>query len=334
MSEIQDKILTSLENNFSNFKKDFVAIINDYKRKTKRLDKIIKQSDKQQLQVLRLNEELDEYKNHLEKKVQEKTKELQELNASLEERVKQEVEANRIKDKQINEQAKFVQIGELMSNIAHHWRQPLSAISTAASSMQAMRALDIASKEDEDKYIQQIIDSTQFLSNIIRDFADYIEQNKNQEKSQFILQDAINKSLNIIISSLENNKIKVIKKFPQSDLFITSISGKLLNVILNLLKNAQDALMKVEDDREKTITITIQDSGKYVLVSIKDNANGIPEDILSKIFNPYFTTKHQSQGTGLGLYTTKNDVEQQLNGKIKINNSTNGAEFIVVLPKE
>jgi signal transduction histidine kinase len=104
-------------------------------------------------------------------------------------------------------------------------------------------------------------------------------------------------------------------------------------VILNILKNAQDTLMKIEDDREKTITIKIQDSGKYVLISIKDNADGISEDILPKIFDPYFTTKHQSQGTGLGLYTTRNDIEQQLNGKIKVNNSTNGAEFIIVLPK-
>ena len=330
--EKEDLIISSLENNFDNFQNDFQTIISNYKRKSKRLDRIIKQSDKQQLQVLKLNEELDDYKKHLELKVKEKTKELKELNLNLEQRVKDEVASNRIKDKQINDQAKFVQIGELMSNIAHHWRQPLNAISTSASGMQVMRQLGAADTEEEDISIAQIIDSTKFLSTVIQDFADFINDNQNSSMSNFSLQENINKSLNIIISSLETNKINVIKNYLEEDIRINSIGGKLSNSLLNILKNAQDALLKLPDNAEKSITITIVKNESDVTVSIKDNANGIEDTILPKIFDPYFTTKHQSQGTGLGLFTSKEDIEQHLKGSLNVNTSTNGTEFLIKLP--
>jgi len=327
-----DHIISSLENNFDNFQNDFLQLISNYKRKSKRLDRIIKQSDKQQLQVLKLNEELDEYKNHLELKVEEKTKELKELNLNLEQRVKDEVALNRIKDKQINDQAKFVQIGELMSNIAHHWRQPLNAISTSASGMQVMRQIGASDPEEEDISIAQIIDSTKFLSSVIQDFADFINDNQNSSISTFKVQENINKSLNIIVSSLETNKINVIKNYPSEDIRINSIGGKLSNSLLNIFKNAQDALLKLPENIEKTIIISIEQNNDNILISIKDNANGIDDAVLPKIFDPYFTTKHQSQGTGLGLFTTKEDVEQHLKGSLNVRTSRDGTEFIIKLP--
>ena len=332
MAEPKDKILESLENNFESFQNDFSNMITDYKKKSKRLDRIIKQSDKQQLQVMHLNEELDNYKDHLEKKVIEKTKELHDLNASLEERVKNAVEENRKKDKQINEQAKFVQIGELMSNIAHHWRQPLNAISTSASGIMTLREMGLSDIEDENRSIEEIITSTKFLSNVIQDFADFIADNQNQSPSEFSICDNFNKSLNIIISSLQNNNIEIIKDFPKEEIIIKSISSKLSNVFLSILKNAQDALIQLDKNTKRIITITILQEKKYISISIKDNANGIADEILPKIFDPYFTTKHQSSGTGLGLYTVRDDLEQHLNGNIEVVNSTSGAEFIIKIP--
>jgi len=334
MENKEDKAIESLKIHFDNFQNEFQGIMTDYKKKSKRLDKIIKQSDKQQFQVIKLNEELDEYKNHLELKVKEKTKELHELNENLEQRVKVAVETNRIKDKQINEQSKFVQIGELMSNIAHHWRQPLNAISMAASGMQVMREHNMSDIDDEDKSIAQIVDSTQFLSTVIQDFADFVNENQNSAISEFTVQDNINKSLNIIISSLENNNIHVIKNYPTENITIDSINGKLSNSLLNIFKNAQDALLKIGDDKKRTITISVLQESNNISISIKDNANGIDNNILSKIFDPYFTTKHQSQGTGLGLYTVRDDIEQHLKGNIKVNNSKDGVEFIIILPKK
>ncbi len=328
-----DKILDFLETQLDNTQVDVSTLISDYKKKNKRVDRIINQSDKQQLQVVKLNEELDEYKNHLEKKVAEKTKELHELNTHLEERVKNEVEANRIKDKRINDQAKFVQIGELMSNIAHHWRQPLNAISTSASGMQVMRELGVQDIEDENKSIEQIIQSTQFLSGVIQDFANFINDSQNSTSSHISLQDNLNQSINIIASSLENNGITVIKDYPQDDIQLNIVSSKLSNSILNILKNAQDSILKIEGEQEKTIQLSIKESNDTISISIQDSGIGIDDNILAKIFDPYFTTKHQSQGTGLGLYTSKDDIEQHLNGTIDVNNKNNGVEFLITLPK-
>ncbi len=328
-----DMILEFLESQLDNPQVDISILISDYKKKTKRVDRIIKQSDKQQLQVVKLNEELDEYKTQLEFKVLEKTKELHELNLNLEQRVKEEVEANRIKDKRINDQAKFVQIGELMSNIAHHWRQPLNAISTSAGGMQMMRTLGVQDIDEENESIEQIIQSTQFLSGVIQDFANFVNDNQNSTSSHISLQENLNQSINIIASSLENNKITVIKNYPQDDIQLNIVSSKLSNSILNILKNAQDSILKTKEEHERTIQLTIEESNNSVTIAIQDSGIGINPDILSKIFDPYFTTKHQSQGTGLGLYTTKDDIEQHLNGTIDVINQDNGVEFLITLPK-
>ncbi len=333
MEDKQDKIVESLESNFSSFQSDYKKLVSDYKRKSKRLDRIIKQSDKQQLKVVKLNEELDSYKNELELKVIEKTKELHQLNQSLEQRVKDEVAANRIKEQRISEQSKFVQIGELMSNIAHHWRQPLSAISTAASGVIVGKQIGISDEEEDAKALESIVESTQFLSAVIEDFAKFVNDSQKSENIDFNVQDSINQSLNIILSSLNNNKINIIKQFGDESAIINSIPSKLANIILNIIKNAQDALLKQSSNENKNITIKLSHVKKYIVISIKDNASGIEENILPKIFDPYFTTKHQSQGTGLGLFTSREDMEKYLKGKIEVNTSSEGTEFSLIMPK-
>ena len=309
---------------------DITSLLKDYERKSKRLEKIIKQSDRQQFEMIKLNEELDEHKNHLELKVFEKTKELHELNKNLEQRVKDEVEANRIKDKQLNDQAKFAQLGELIGNIAHQWRQPLNAISSAATGMQTMRQLGISDEDDENKSIQQISDTTQTLSSIINNFRDFV--NQKNEKSDVIVQDLLNTTINVISSSLENDDLEILTKFPDEDIELSIISGSLSQVILNIIKNSQDALSKIENEQNKEVVIEVYTSNNDLKISIKDNANGISEDILPKIFDPYFTTKHQSQGVGLGLYVVRESMEKHLNGRIDVNTSSNGTEFILTFP--
>ncbi len=311
--------------------KSYDELLSDYNKKDKRLDKIIKQSDKQQLQVIKLNEELDEYKNHLEKKVDEKTKELQELNKNLEQMVKKEVEENRKKDQYLNDQAKFTQLGELIANIAHHWRQPLNAISTTASGMITMRELGIIDEDDENKAIDTILKTTQELSKVIENFQSHINEDKGSHK--FILQEQLNTSLNIIESTLKNNNIEVIKKFPLDDIEMFSVANKLSQSILNILKNGQDALIKTDKTNTKQIIFSVIEQKDNIIITIEDNANGIDLDILPKIFDPYFTTKHQSKGTGLGLYSARENIQQYLNGKIEAENTIKGAKFILEIPK-
>ncbi len=318
-----------LENKFNDFTSDFTTLLSDYKRKSRRLDKIIKQSDKQQFQMIKLNEELDIYKEHLEKKVKEKTQELQELNKNLEQKVKEAVEENRIKDKHLHEQAKFAQLGELISNIAHQWRQPLSTISTTASGMQAMRQMDMSDKEDEDKSLKIIFDTTQNLSTTINNFSDFV--NQKNEKSNINIQDLLTTNINIIASSLKNSNIDIHTKFPSNNIELFIISSSLSQVVLNILKNAQDALIKLKNDKKRIILVELTSDDKNVKISIRDNANGISQDILSKIFDPYFTTKHQSQGAGLGLYITRQNVEKYLNGKVEVITTNEGTQFIISL---
>ncbi len=311
---------------------EYDKLLNKYNRQDKRLNKIIKQSDNQQKRVLELNEELDEYKTHLEKKVFEKTKELHTLNKNLEKKIKEAVDANRKKDQQLNEQAKFAQIGELIKNIAHHWRQPLNVISTIAGGIVTMKELDLVDKDEELEGIKTIIETTQDLSTVIKDFQNHINEDINN--SHLILQEQLNKTINIIKSTLSDNKIEIITRFPENEIKLFSINSKISQVVLNIIKNAQDALLKTKKDINKHIIISIINQDHKVFISIEDNADGIPADILPKIFDPYFTTKHQSKGTGLGLYSAREDVEKYLNGIIVSKNTKNGAIFIIDIAKD
>ncbi len=329
MAVIKQEPVVKLEGKFKEFTSEFTSLLSDYKRKNRRLDKIIKQSDKQQFQMIKLNEELDEHKQNLEQKVYEKTQELHNLNKNLEERVKAEVEANRVKDKQLHDQAKFVQLGELMGNIAHQWRQPLNSISTLASGMQAMRSMGLSDDETENKSLQEIFETTQNLSNIINSFKDFV--NQKSDKNNFIMQDLLNTTISIISSSLESNNIKIMMNFPELNIELNSISSTLSQVIINILKNAQDALLKHESNNNKIINIDLMELKGHIVIKITDNASGILDEHLPKIFDPYFTTKHQSQGTGLGLYIARENTEKYLNGKINVSTSSSGTIFTILL---
>ena len=311
---------------------DTAALLKDNERKSRRLDKIIKQSDRQQFEMIKLNEELDQYKNYLELKVDEKTKELRDLNKNLEQRVKEEVESNRIKDKQLNDQARFAQLGELISNIAHQWRQPLNAISSSATGMQVMRDMGLSDEEEENKAIKNIADTTQELSSIINNFRDFV--NQKNEKNEVIVQNLLKTTIEVISSSLKNDDLQISTKFPDDDIEFYINEGSLSQVVLNIIKNSQDALVKVEQEQEKEIIVEMYTDDKNLKIIIKDNANGIEQDILPKIFNPYFTTKHQSQGVGLGLYMVRESMEKHLNGTVDVNTSAEGTEFILTLQFE
>ena len=319
-----------LEDKFKSFSNEFSELLQDYKRKSKRLDRIIKLSDKQQFDMMKLNDQLDQYKNQLEKKVDEKTKELQELNKNLEQRVQEEVEANRKKDKQLHDQAKFAQLGELIANIAHQWRQPLNAISTTVSGMQAMRELGLIDKDEEDESLKTIFDSTQYLSGVINNFKDFIEQ--DNEKGEFILQNIVKGAVDMIESSLDNNGIDLYLELPEKEIPIVTIPSEVSQVLLNVIKNAQDALIRIDRDMDKKIDVIVQKKNKKYIIKIIDNADGIDKEVLPKIFDPYFTTKHQSQGTGLGLYIARETVEKQLNGTIDVEStSSNGTQICITL---
>ncbi|WP_321469082.1 HAMP domain-containing sensor histidine kinase [Halarcobacter sp.] len=236
------------------------------------------------------------------------------------------------KDQQLLEQAKMAQMGEMIGNIAHQWRQPLSAISTIASGIKLNHEFGMLQENDIPKNMDLIVDNTKYLSKTIDTFRDFIKE-KRVEK-EVIIQDRIEESLKIIQASLENNHIKLIKNIDyQTPIKYKMIPEELAQVLINILNNAKDAIIhkKIEDS---WIKISLIIKSNKILITIEDNAKGIEEVNIAKIFDPYFTTKHQSQGTGLGLYMSKTIIEKHLGGSLSVKNSENGALFTIELYRQ
>ncbi len=237
-----------------------------------------------------------------------------------------------LKQIQLMEQSKLASLGEMIGNIAHQWRQPLSVISTAATGIklqQELGTLDSKLLEDE---LEMINDNAQHLSQTINTFRDFIKEDK--ESTEVVLQERIKDTFKILNASLNNNHIKIINKVDDTEpIKVKLILGELAQVIMNIINNSKDALLanKIENP---TIIIDIIRKKNKVVLTIEDNAGGIKEDILPHVFEPYFTTKHKSQGTGLGLYMSFNIVKDSLKGNIYIENTKIGAKTFIELPIE
>ena len=268
---------------------------------------------------------------NLENEVKKRTKELNDLNDNLEIKIKDEIEKNRIQEIQLLEQSKFAQMGEMIGNIAHQWRQPLSIISTIASGLKLKLAYEKDLDRDETmNSLDNLGKTTQHLSDTIDHFRDFIKEKR--ELRTIVVQDRILEVLNIISASLKNNHIELLKELHVDDpIEINIVLGELSQVLINLLNNSKDALIQ-NNIENRWIKISCSKENNAVVISVEDNAGGIPEHFLTKIFDPYFTTKHQSQGTGIGLYMSKNIIEKHLKGKLYVKNTKNGAKFFIELP--
>ncbi|MEA3384108.1 MAG: ATP-binding protein [Campylobacterota bacterium] len=275
--------------------------------------------------------------DNLEFLIQNKTKELQELNENLEQKIIIETTKVREKDKQMIQQSRFAAMGEMIGNIAHQWRQPLSAINTTSSGMHLQMQLGLASNEEIVKSYSKIMGYVDFLSQTIEDFRGFFKEDK--ETSDFNVIDTLEKSLTISTPAYKDNEITIIKDYKEVDLLAHGMPSELSQVFLNILNNAKDATISNGiENRYVNICSTIEN--KMNVVYIQDNAGGIPKDIIDKIFDPYFTTKHQSQGTGIGLYMSKDIIEKNMNGRINVKNrmvtldgiSYNGACFKIEIP--
>lgn len=216
-------------------------------------------------------------------------KELKEFNKTLEEKVAKGVEYNRQKDQQMLEQSRLAQMGEMISMIAHQWRQPLSAITAATGTMTIKMELDQFSNDEIQDDIKRINTYVQYLSTTISDFRNFFKPDK--EKHITSLHEIVHRSIQIIGNMLENEGI-ILELFLESKTEFTSYPNELQQVVINLLKNAKDVFneKKIDSPRILIKTVTLKDE---VQLSVHDNAGGIPEDHLQAIFDPYFTTKEK-----------------------------------------
>ncbi len=276
------------------------------------------------------------YKHQLQKEVEAKTKELQVLNENLEERVQLELEKNKKQNILLQQQTRLAALGEMMGNIAHQWRQPLSAITTRASALQLRDSLGLVEKDELYTTMDGVIKSANFLSQTIDDFRDFLRTDKI--KKEFEVNKTIYDTFNIIKATYEANKIAVVFDL-QGELTYNGYPNELSQVILNILNNAKDALVANHIDNKYLLFRSYQTPNQLIL-SVSDNAGGIPENIINKIFDPYFTTKHQTQGTGIGLYMSMQIIKENFNGTFYVKNESIefenitylGATFYIELP--
>ncbi|QKJ24571.1 cache domain-containing protein [Poseidonibacter lekithochrous] len=252
---------------------------------------------------------------------------------TIQRKINKEVEMNIEKDKLLFHQSKMASLGEMLQNIAHQWRQPLSIISTAASGMKVKKDFDSLDSKDIDDTVSTIMKSTNYLSKTIDDFRDFFRTDKKSEI--FNLCDAIQDSIDILDIKLLKNNIKIV--FEKKEFIYDSFRNEFIQVVMNILSNAIDAFIEGID---KYIFIDINIVSNNLEISIKDSAGGINENIIDRIFEPYFTTKHKSQGTGIGLYMSEEIITKHFEGKIFVDNveykyedkKLNGSNFVILLP--
>ena len=261
---------------------------------------------------------------------------LKKTNQELENRVAFEIKQNEEKNGILLQQSKMAAMGEMLENIAHQWRQPLSTIGICTSGMELKKNLNML--EDKDFYdsINHIKTSISYLSNTIEDFRSFLD--KDKVPSEININHLIQKVLDILNPSLNSSNIEVIKNI--DDFEFVTIENDLIQILMNIITNAKDALKDLKNEEPRYIFINISKNQKNIVIEIFDNAMGIKDEIISRIFEPYFTTKHKSQGTGIGLYMSKILVDNNLKGTIFVENykflynniDYKGAKFNILLP--
>ena len=250
-------------------------------------------------------------------------------------RIAREMESNRKKDNLLYQQSKMAAMGEMLANIAHQWRQPLSVITTITTSMKLQKELGINDDATELKYLDNITKNAEYLSHTIDDFRDFFKTDKNIINVN--IKDIIDRTFLLLSSKLKDKNVELIRNVQSIE--INTIENELVQILINIINNAEDAL---KNNTIKIIVIDVYAQEDELIIKIKDNAGGIKEDVLPRIFEPYFTTKHKSQGTGLGLYMVKEIVIRHMSGNIEVHNVSfkhkklecTGAEFSITLPKD
>jgi len=254
--------------------------------------------------------------------------ELVSFNYLLEERIAEEVLKNHSKDELMSKQMRLAQMGEMISMIAHQWRQPLSTISAIIASIQ----LDLSLKYEEETPLfndmDKVTEHIQFLSDTIDDFRHFFNPKKSKDTVK--ITSLLENALGIIKQSLIREKIDLVCDFENLQKPMKLYSSELVQVFLNIMKNSMDALV---EHQKKSAYILIRGSeyDDKSIITFEDNAGGIPEEIMDKIFEPYFTTKNEKNGTGLGLYMSKMIIEEHCNGHIIVENTELGTRFTIVL---
>ena len=251
------------------------------------------------------------------------------------EALKVEIKESKKKDLILQQQSRLAALGEMIGNIAHQWRQPLSAITTSITGLKLKKEYNIIEDDDIEKTADDIIKSANFLSKTIDDFRNFFKKDKMIE--DFYIDDVVKSTYDIIKASYINNLIDI--EFEMEHILYRGYPTELSQVILNILSNAKEVLVS-HNALDRFVKVHLKTQHEFIQISIHDNGGGVDEEIMEKIFDPYFTTKHKSMGTGLGLYMSTQIIKGSFKGNLYVQNdhiifenkTFMGANFIIELP--
>ena len=271
--------------------------------------------------------QLSKFADSLEEEVIKKTKELQEVNDSLEERVLEQLGEVRKKDQMLIQQSRLASMGEMIGNIAHQWRQPLNALSINIQNTQMMYESGELNAEFVEKSTDKALFFINKMSATIDDFRNFFKPDK--EKESFVVSKMVKQAQMVVEESLTYSGISFYIK-GELDVKAYGYKSEFSQVLLNIINNSKDA-HKNHSISNPYIKVNIEIDEENIFVQMRDNAGGIEDDIIEKVFDPYFTTKDDDGGTGIGLYMSK-VIMEKMDGEIFVENFEGGAKFIVTIP--
>jgi len=271
-----------------------------------------------------LQAEVDKKTKHLAKNNQK----LQLLNEELEERVQEEVTQRLEQEKMLLRQCRMANMGEMIDAIAHQWRQPLMNINAILMNLDILTEDKKNNREILESSVQDIASITSHMSQTIEDFRALYQVEK--QKHFFLLKPLIEDVLALMKNNLQGIHIRIEESHTIS---IYSYKSEFTQVMITLLSNAVEAF-NTRNISDKYITIDLYQTEEFTYINVKDNAGGIVDMDIDKIFDPYVTTKKQKGGTGLGLYITQIIIEHNMQGKITVSNTGEGASFLIEIPKK
>lgn len=278
--------------------------------------------------AVRRTREAQESARILERMVRERTRELEDLNRHLEERVNEEMEKRHHQEQQLLSQEKLTAMGQMLTNISHHWRQPLNVL--------ALNIQDFAEANEfgelDDAYIKDNVARSmkqiRYMSETIENFKRFF--NEGDSDLCFSLRDIFQEIANLLEPELTHTRIRLL--LPEGDIQIHGSCGEFKQVLLNIINNAIDAITR-NHRPDGEIRVSMETEQDDTVITVTDNGGGIEEANLDKIFDPYFTTKFKSNGVGISLYMTKMIVENNLHGSCTVENVPGGVRFSIRIPK-
>ncbi len=278
--------------------------------------------------LLQSKQHLQNYNQELEREVIIRTQELAELNKSLDKKIQEEVAKSKQQEALLIHQSRSAAMGEMIGAIAHQWRQPLNALSLVQQNLQLRFEMGKLDSEFMASNMEKSSRLIKKMSSTIDDFRNFFKPNKHLELLN--VQQVIRSTIDLLEAQLKNHNITITLDCPEN-IEIIGFSGEFSQVILNLINNSKDVLIE-RTTPNPTITVSaMQNQDKTVQVVVKDNGGGIPAEIFDRIYDPYFTTKEEGKGTGIGLYMSKIIIETNMGGVLSAANDKEGANFTIKL---